>query len=275
MLRQHPDVFMSGERDIPPSASLERFVPQTKEPHFFDSLTAMSKLGLRGYANTYFKEARHERAIGEASGSYLLVPDGPPDLVRRTRDFNPDVPNTIRRMLGTQVKFIVALRNPTDRLVSWAFQHRKIHPEKKASQILRNVALGGQLFLGFYHVHLQRWFEVFDPSQFLVLVYEEDIAANRERTTKRLTRFLEVDDFRFGGLADQYNIRQTYKRDGDNYLLPRRRGDGTVDPKLGWEPFISADEVASLRNTYREVPELTGELIGRDLSVWDGTDGQR
>jgi hypothetical protein len=155
-------------------------------------------------------------------------------------------------------------------LVSWAFQHRKIHPEKEGSQILRDVALGGQLYLGFYHLHLDRWFKVFDPSQFLILIYEEDIAANRERTAKRLTQFLEVDDFNFAGLTDRYNVRQTYKQEGDSYLLPMRRPDGRVDPKLGWEPFITADEVARVRDAYRDVPTETGQLIGRDLSVWNG-----
>ncbi|MGH8935810.1 MAG: sulfotransferase domain-containing protein [Acidimicrobiia bacterium] len=263
LLRQHPDVYMAGQGEILKEADLARFVPKAKEPHFFDSLREMETLGLKGYSRKYFENGREEKAIGEASGSYLLVPDGPEDLVVPARDFNPDIPATVRETLGPNTRLIVSLRNPTDRFISWAFQHKKIYPQKTGTYIVHQEARRGQLYLGFYYRHLTRWRQYFDPANFSVLIYEEDIERNRRMTAHKLTRFLGVDEFEFQGMDEHYNVRQPYRQEGDDFYIRK------VSRPDEWELFISAKEVKRLRDLYQDVPKKTGELLGRDLSIWE------
>ncbi len=276
MLRQHPDVFVSGQNDVEVRADLKTYVPDAKEPHFFDSVRRMSELGVDGYARTYFRDARDERIVVDNSGSYWMVaPDAPRHLLTPRGDWPKDLPGTIEGVLGTDLRFIVALRDPTERLISWAFQHKKIFPHRTGKEILEVQALWGQLYFGFYHHHLSRWFERFDPSRFFVTIMEEDLRMDAARTVERLVRFLGVDPYPFAGIDERYNVRQTWRREGDDYLIQKpvsnKRRVLFGRRAAEWEVFIDAASVARVRELYRDVPEQTGRLLGRDLSsVWGG-----
>ncbi|MFN8202106.1 MAG: sulfotransferase [Solirubrobacteraceae bacterium] len=264
MLRQHPEVYVSGQDDVLTNVDLGRFVPSTKEPCFFFSRRAMAELGLDGYARTYFAGARDERIVVDNTGGYLLVPRDPPPLTAGA-DWNPNIPGTVARELGPDVKFIVALREPTDRLISHIFQHRKsAGPRKSRAQIISEMSRLGQLSFGMYHRHLRRWFETFPPSRFFFLVYESDLVTPEAQhvVLGRLAEFLEVAPHAFTGVTDRYNTRQPYRRVGDDYFVVNRDTGG-------WDLLVGTETVRRFRFIYRDVARETGRLIGRDLTVWE------
>lgn len=264
MLRQHPEVYVSGQDDVLANVDLGRFVPSTKEPAFFCSRRAMAELELDGYVRTFFAGARDERVVVDNTGAYLMVPRDPPPLIAAS-DWNPDIPGTVVRELGPDVKFIVALREPTDRLISHIFQHRKsAGPRKPRAQIISEMSRLGQLSFGMYHRHLRRWFEIFPPSRFFFLVYESDLVTPEAQhaALKRLVEFLEVSPRTFTGVTERYNTRQPYRRVGDDYFVVN--GDTG-----GWDLLVDAETVRRFRFIYRDVARETARLIGRDLTVWE------
>ena len=75
ILRQHPDIF----------------IPSYKEPHFFDSPIVFER-GVDWYENTYFRNVKNRKCIGDFTPSYL---------------FEGKAPQRILRALGKDVKFIM------------------------------------------------------------------------------------------------------------------------------------------------------------------------
>src|SRR3954462_1224231 len=90
-LRGHPDVFM----------------PDVKEASYF------AGAGVKNEADylALFREAGPARAVGEASGAYLYL---------------PDTARAIHDLLGPRVRIIVILRNPIDMAYSlWGHMVRE------------------------------------------------------------------------------------------------------------------------------------------------------
>ncbi|NEO53881.1 MAG: sulfotransferase [Okeania sp. SIO3B5] len=105
-LKQHPQVYLS----------------EIKEPHFFSFEGRTQGFNDPSRANfirkkvtkiedykKLFEEVKDEVAIGEASTSYIYIPEA----VERIKKYVPDV------------KIIAILRNPADRAFSHYLQHRK------------------------------------------------------------------------------------------------------------------------------------------------------
>ena len=82
-----------------------------KEPHFF-SKDDLYDRGAGFYGGRYNPEPQH-RYILDASQSYLPL---------------PDVPGRIYETLGDDVRFIIVLRHPVDRIES-AFKHFRVKPD--------------------------------------------------------------------------------------------------------------------------------------------------
>ena len=92
-----------------------------KEPHFFskDDLYAQ---GVSFYAERYQSDVEH-RYVLDASQSYLPL---------------PDVPGRIRETLGDDVRFIIVLRHPVDRIES-AFKHFRVKPEGEVDREIEDL----------------------------------------------------------------------------------------------------------------------------------------
>jgi len=84
LLQQHPEIY----------------IPPQKELHYFDG----DSINRGDNIIWYFSQFKKNKAVGEYTPSYLLI---------------PTAPDRILKTLGKKVKLIVLLRNPVDR----AFSH--------------------------------------------------------------------------------------------------------------------------------------------------------
>lgn len=158
-LRQHPDVFM----------------PDWKEPSFF------APLGARGvtYEADYlalFEDAKHEKAIGEASVAYLYA---------------PETPKQISEFLGRDVKIVMVLRNPVDMIYSfWGHNVREGIEDLSFSEALdaenerlaadttgrfNHSWVGNIAYVGraAYMEQIERYDRVFPRENIKIFIYEE------------------------------------------------------------------------------------------------------
>ncbi len=162
-LMQHPEIYMSP----------------VKETHFFsfDSESKMTKgpgdpihKAITDF-NEYqalFDGVTDEKAIGEASTSYL---------------YRPEAPGRIHKILP-DAKLIAILRNPADRAFS-AYMHvvrderetAKDFAEALSYEENRKAAGWEPIWhftsVGHYYEHLKRYYDLFHPDQIKVYLHED------------------------------------------------------------------------------------------------------
>ena len=167
------------------------FTPSFKEPHFFD-IPSVYQNGLKWYEKTYFKNVRSEKCIGDFTPTYL---------------FEEETPQRILNDLGSDVKFIVMLRNPVDRAYShYLHSLRDQHESLSFHEALRTESsrINKQDYLSFlrlsyvgqglYFEMLSRYYALFLKEQFLIINFEDEFINNRDSTIKKILDFLEVKD---------------------------------------------------------------------------------
>jgi hypothetical protein len=271
-LAQHPDIFMSKE----------------KEPSFFATInpSLVLAMGHRVFdrVETYldlFRDAGDQRWLGESSPSYIWEEDAAPRIAR----FSPDA------------RIIILLREPVSRayssylhLVRDQIEHR---PFLQALQEdYASPAKGwGRSFhyvdLGFYCAPIRRFREHF-PSDRVCILFFEELQADPPAFLAKLFSFLELDP------ASASQIRVDRK---NPYMVPRNRvvagllrgmrDTGVWGPVRGmmptpvreflrdrvWfreseKPAMNPEARRFLSDLYRgQIPELE-ELLGRKVP-WD------
>lgn len=257
LLRQHPDIYASS----------------VKEPFFFDF---NFERGIDWYEQ-FFRDRRHEQAIGEATVWYMRW---------------PSVPERIHRTLP-DVKLIFILRNPIERAFSnYMMDLNGGHytPEQTFGYVIRNEDRVPSLnrtivSAGYYYQHLQRFEKYFDRSQILVLLYD-DFVRDWQVTLRQACEFLNVDP----------DVEVTLDRDRmvGAYL---RHGEFLSDLSRRFPPFrlawrksrhfrnllyendrdrhnrkrnpIAPEDREYLQNLYRDGNQKLADAIGRDLSHWN------
>jgi len=277
-LKQHPEIFMSP----------------IKEPHFF-SFNSSSKM-TRGPGDPIFKAitdlhnykhlfdgVKDEKAIGEASTSYL---------------YRPEAPTRIKNMLPKS-KFIAILRNPVDRAFS-AYMHvvrdnRETAKNFSEALLLENSRINAGwepiwhfTNVGRYYNQLSRYYNLFDHDQIRVFLYE-DLLEDQMKLLYDIFEFLEVDaDFNPESLV-RFNVSGEQKSGilhKLNLLLfnspnPIRRFARKIVPEIWRGNFVNWVRQQNLSK--RRIPpeirkQLTilikdeiirlQDLLDRDLSHW-------
>ena len=177
ILKQHPEVGLSS----------------FKEPHFFDTNANWEK-GIDWYEENYFKGLESKNAIGEFTPSYL----GHSVCVSR-----------INETLGSDVKFIVLLRNPIDRAYSH-YLHTK-RDEYETLSFLDSLRkeqgrLEGYInnkddvsfsrfsykYSSMYALQLKSYLHKFRKEQFCIVLFE-DFVNHRQQVIIKILNFLDVD----------------------------------------------------------------------------------
>jgi hypothetical protein len=295
-LNQHSQIYMSP----------------IKEPGFFNhDITPEGKLVKRRFegpgrrlgpkcANieeyrALYCGVKGEKAIGEASPSYIYAP-GTPERIKRY------VP---------EARVIALLRNPADRAYS-AFLHAVRggrEPVNDFAQVLREEEdrirdNWSYVFRyrdgGLYYARLKRYYEVFGRERVGVWLYE-DLRDDPASVTQDAFRFVEVDDAFIPDTSLNYNLagvprskaiqrlirmihakrprRRTLLRAAQglrlppsvvgNILPPESKVRQAVGKAILTEPPPMDPETRSwLIEGYREDILKLQDLIGRDLSRW-------
>lgn len=188
-----------------------------KETHFFDNhfrkglAWYRAFFPLRAYKAYTERVHRQRLAVGEASPYYL---------------FHPHVPRRVHATLPG-VRLIVLLRNPVDRAYSHyhhevstgfesasfegALDREEVRLPGETDRLLRDETYCSfdhfhysYLARGIYVDQLERWVELFDRDQMLV-IRTEDFYADPEATVMRVQGFLELPLWK-SGRYKQYNL---------------------------------------------------------------------
>ncbi|MCF8365879.1 MAG: sulfotransferase [Bacteroidales bacterium] len=164
------------------------YLPPVKEVHFFDRDEVFIK-GKAFYAN-YFSEAGKAKAVGEASPSYLFL---------------PEVPGRIRQTLGDDVKIIIILRNPANRALShykmlfeMGLETRSL--EEVLEDNLQSIRTSlnydkatSYLDRGMYAFQLENYFRIFPRENIRIYLFEEDFVEMRKNMIHDIQDFLGLD----------------------------------------------------------------------------------
>ena len=198
-------------------------------------------------------------------------------------------PGRIMETLGTEVKFIIMLRNPMERAFSqYLMQVReKRHPEsftkllremksEKEKSIIRN---------GFYYRNISRYMEIF-PSRNFHFILTEDLKTDMGKAASGLFSFLDIADIQIDNItADNQQfqpkrkvlfrmlkkIPRRHKVNLKNFLgisdgtNTTRRIVGEVDVE---KPEMPMEASQILADIYEEDINKLSKLINRDLSKW-------
>lgn len=272
-LKQHPQVYLSPR----------------KEPHFFEGMRSeYSRPERRNPPITNIEDYQalfdgvvNEKAIGEASASYLYSPRAP-ILIKQS------VPDA---------KVIVLLRNPSDRAYS-NFLHcvrtgreplDDFGPALRAEDE-RVRASWAPLWhykrKGFYYGQVKRYFEEFGRGRVGIWL-SEDLRADPLEMLRGVYEFLGVDEAFAPNLAIEHNTsglpknktlyvaakrlaarNPTLKLALLERLLPAGPRRYVKDRIFVKPPPFPEEIRRGLIEDYREDILMLQELIGRDLSPW-------
>ncbi len=238
----------------------EVFLPRKKELHFFDK---EYEKGL-DYYESQFSGWAGEPAVGEVTPAYFYSDE----LAQRIK---ADLPG---------VKLFVSLRNPVDRAYShyWRMIASGALDE---SMTFEEALQEKELILsnGENQRHLQRYYELFDAEDLLVLFFD-DIKRRPESVLTDLFGFLGVDSNLDGNFTSQpVNSSSGYVRLGQTKTMRKfqralnsvrfsaLRNKMTRGSKKSLPP-MSEEIRLFLADYYRDGILKTQELTGRDLSSW-------
>ncbi len=276
-LRQHPQIYMSRSKE-PNFFALEGKPPAFRGPGDQQTINASSVTSLTAYQRL-FQGVAGESAVGEASTWYL---------------YHTQTPERIRHYIPN-AKMIVILRHPVERAYS-----SYLHMVRDGREPLADFAQALQAEesrirdhwehiwhyqrMGFYSVQLKRYFDVFDPAQIKVHLYDEWLAYPLQ-VMRDTFRFLDVDERFVPDLSVHPNVSGIPRNRLLQTLLRRlnaaevafnprpiarlcaRRAVHIANRNLIKPPIPTAarDELGLV---FREDIVKLQELLQRDLSPW-------
>jgi hypothetical protein len=267
-LAQHPDVCLID-----------------REIHYFN-LERHYDRGIVWYEQ-FFSPGDGKLWVGEKTPNYLWVT--PNKISSKFGNHLPNVHKNLYEALPN-AKLIVVLRNPVERAISALNHYRRqgqISPLDRVDDILLGkkqhlAEMFGILSMGYYYRHIKAYFDCFDPSQLLILIFEEDIAIDPAIALKKVCNFLEIDDsFEFKDRSRQFNTF-TDIRIGEalfNYFnpLPDMTSISRLNRYLRKSPLLgppiakarpSKATLSKLYERYTEDNEKLFDLLGRRVESW-------
>lgn len=265
-LAEHPEVYMSSE----------------KEPNFF-SKGEIEKQNLyykKRNVETVeeyiklFKNVKNEKAVGEASVSYL---------------YYQEVPQKIKRIIP-DAKIIIALRSPVERAFSHYLMDLRLGyielsfedvVYKRVEHKYLNLFYQQYVELGFYFEQVTRYIKCFGRDQIKIILFE-DLKNKPKETISNLYRFLGVKEKFLPHFESRHNV----------FKLPKNRLFSRIYSIHGLRKVISSLMSGKLKerinnifcNTKRPIINLKTKefllslyfndiekletLIERDLKNW-------
>ncbi|MDE5412681.1 sulfotransferase domain-containing protein [Alkalihalobacterium chitinilyticum] len=233
MLNQHPEVYMAKKKEL----------------EFFSY--SKNNLGdIKNYTSN-FLDANGKTAIGEATPSYFWNANNYSKWNFKPNGFEKDIPKQVHETLGSSTKLVLLLRNPIERAVSAYFHHCKKNRISFQNDLLDVGKYHGIIHMGFYYEHLVKWFEFFNPENFLIIIYETDIKENSKETLKRTFNFLNVTNtfMPINHMTEIHKGMSRVKIDNNYYV--------SIDSKSG----IKHQQLVVNKQTRKKLKEIYSEDI--------------
>lgn len=273
-IKQHPDIFMT----------------KVKEPMFFNNFQQENNYNILGSKSkksttleeylAMFKDAKNEKAIGEASPAYI---------------YNENAPYLIKEHLP-DVKIIAILRQPTDRAYS-NFLHTKRADRENVNSFGQAIKIEKErisdnwsplyhyIQKGFYSVQLKRYYNLFPKENIKVYLFE-DVVKNPKETLKDIFKFLNVDENIEIDVSKKSNVSGTPK--GILGFILKKMRYYNLMPKFAISDYLPTFIISLLfKSVYKDTEKLDSvlrkeltdkyyreeilkleKLIDRDLSNW-------
>ena len=273
-IKQHPDIFMT----------------KVKEPMFFNNFQKENNYNILGSKSkkpttleeylAMFKDAKNEKAIGEASPAYI---------------YNENAPHLIKEHLP-DVKIIAILRQPTDRAYS-NFLHTKRADRENVNSFEQAIKIEKErisdnwsplyhyIQKGFYSVQLKRYYNLFPKENIKVYLFE-DVVKTPKETLKDIFKFLNVDENIEIDVSKKSNVSGTPK--GILGFILKKMRYYNLMPKFAISDYLPTFIISLLfKSVYKDTEKLDSvlrkeltdkyyreeilkleKLIDRDLSNW-------
>ena len=273
-IKQHPDIFMT----------------KVKEPMFFNNFQQENNYNILGSKSkksttleeylAMFKDAKNEKAIGEASPAYI---------------YNENAPYLIKENLP-DVKIIAILRQPTDRAYS-NFLHTKRADRENVNSFEQAIKIEKErisdnwsplyhyIQKGFYSVQLKRYYNLFPKENIKVYLFE-DVVKTPKETLKDIFKFLNVDENIEIDVSKKSNVSGTPK--GILGFILKKMRYYNLMPKFAISDYLPTFIINLLfKSVYKDTEKLDSvlrkeltdkyyreeilkleKLIDRDLSNW-------
>ena len=231
VLSLHPEVFFSEPKEL-----------------MFFSKAGITRKDYRQYKADYFSGARGERWIGEGSTTYLQWPAALDNL----RAFIPGKP-----------RFIVCLRQPTEKAVSFFihnWRRNRYQPQTSLSDTLAMPLGISPLATSLYTPSLRRWLAVYPRECFAFLNFDW-LCSDPTVFVRRATDFLDI--------APSTEIPAKLINAG--LPLAWRNGRLTIAGEVDdgqTRPLFLPEELERLHALFQDDIDSTEALTGLDLSDW-------
>ena len=168
------------------------FIPEHMEPYYyarFDVSKDFKRSSMITDEKNYlklFKNANHQKAIGESSPVYLQCPHAPIEIKKD----NPDA------------KIIISIRNPIDKAhssyFSYKFMNNDLRTFNEKIDLFEKQCTSNEFFIfnfiedGLFSKHIKMFQTYFPPEQIKIIFFEKYIK-NTPEHIKSILKFLEVD----------------------------------------------------------------------------------
>lgn len=280
-LNDHPEVFMSQVKETNFFAlEGEELIDSNEDPeqmhHYPWSVTEY------GAYQELFADVTNEKAVGEVSPMYM---------------YSDKAALSIKERLP-KVKLIAILRQPVDRLYS-RYMHlarENRTPTSKFEDALDENSIWWKrndlVQEGFYHSHLNKYFELFPKDQIKIVLYE-DFRSEPKQVLKEIYDFIGVDSNYLPNVETEFNVSGLIKNKNIDYLIGQnsmvKQWIQSISPPItsylssnkqvkAWtnkmrnknlnRPSLSQELKGKINEIYKNEIDNLQSLINRDLTHW-------
>lgn len=219
---------------------------------------------------------RHDQYDVQWYKSRLRIPKKGQLVLEKTPKYfvTKSAPSDIKRELASNIKFILSVRDPVERLISdfrfttiletkktW---RRKQSAESQAKLLISEIMTAESainsshpfVYTSDYALHFKEWLKYFKPGQFLIIENSE-MKANVVETLHSVERFLGIDHL---------YTRDMFAADGMSVKVGKNNitAKNTKDPKLPY-PAVSKEVNKVLRDYYQPKNLEFERLAGRSF----------
>lgn len=264
VLKQHPQIYCS----------------ETKECHFYDKQFVR---GMEFYESEYFSQYDGEKYAIDATPDYIAFPE----CIKRIYD-----------TLGNDIKILVMLRNPIDRIYShYIMQYARGYEKSSFIEAIesdtkrKSRAKRSYFERGLYAKQLQYVYSMF-PKENVKIIWFDDYIKSMNVSASHVWDFLQIEP-----MDIDENVIKTNKQKARNpivvnivrytgirflfALIPHhmthklsqlaRKMMKKTDKPLGI-PKMTKQERLELIEYYKDDIKMLEEMTGRDLSDWLNAD---